>query len=911
MSTFISDTFTDTAGTNLTAHTPGTGGAWSAALGSPTWLISATGTAYATAATGGNALANATTIPSVSSGATIVLEFDLVSKSLITNSDIQCGLIDGSGNRYRFGYYYNGPGNGSNGWYFQRIDPGSITTQLGATATGGAPTAGGTQHVTLTYVPSTKVWTWSVDGTVLVGPITDSTYTPTKAFIEAYITGGASTGTTGFHVDNVKASAPPTAGTVSPTPTSSTVVSVAFSGATNGTSPYTYQLQRAPDASGSPGTYANVGSALTAQTTSATFPDDTGLTTGATYWYRVVVTDASPGSTVNGAGVSVVVTAPPTGTVEWTLDATSALGASPFSGTALANIYDGDFATYFASASTGGYLGIDLGSGVTGTPSRILIAGPATINWLTTCHGAALEYADTSGGTWTAPGDLQPDYVPPTRAFLPFAVAPGVAKRCWRLRRASNFFAAAELRFEGTYAAGLRSRPCRPILGPAAGRFRSGQSVTLTTTTGGASIYYTTDGTTPTTSSTLYSGAFTLSANAIGAPTTVKAIAYHAGCSTATSGVASGVFDCGAARGRFVPDSGVNEFSTGTVPQAWYDDRGLPLELHAGEVRYDATAAKYYAWGEFASPDQSQWDAYGFYIYTSTDLLNWHFESTIPPYGGLDGGTWGIGTRLSGFVNSSPTDPDKKYVFWAHVAHTDNASTGGGCVYGPTMAGPWTWIAPAAPPFGNVNDCTTFVDPSTGYKYLVYSVGPISDGRINAAKLDASTDYTTMDGTYVLIGDTGDGTREAPRVIEHFGKYFLITSKINPYNDSGGCDVKYKSASSFSALGSTGYVGTPFAVAPGVGTAVYEAQPAFWIPVQGQAGKYIIGMDRWTPGESPGKDLAAHARILWYPVVEADFLTASTIAIDSSSPWDLGVFASGSPRSYPRGINRGITRGHA
>ncbi|MCR5535151.1 MAG: chitobiase/beta-hexosaminidase C-terminal domain-containing protein [Bacteroidaceae bacterium] len=63
-----------------------------------------------------------------------------------------------------------------------------------------------------------------------------------------------------------------------------------------------------------------------------------------------------------------------------------------------------------------------------------------------------------------------------------------------------------------------------PIFSPAAGTYTTAQSVTISTITEGASIYYTIDGTDPTTESTVFSNAITVSAN-----TTIKAIAVKEG----------------------------------------------------------------------------------------------------------------------------------------------------------------------------------------------------------------------------------------------------------------------------------------------------------------------------------------------------------------------------------------------
>jgi uncharacterized repeat protein (TIGR02543 family) len=63
-----------------------------------------------------------------------------------------------------------------------------------------------------------------------------------------------------------------------------------------------------------------------------------------------------------------------------------------------------------------------------------------------------------------------------------------------------------------------------PVITPVAGTYAGAQQVSMTTVTDGAQIRYTVDGNDPTSSSTLYSGAFTVSVN-----TTVKAITIKEG----------------------------------------------------------------------------------------------------------------------------------------------------------------------------------------------------------------------------------------------------------------------------------------------------------------------------------------------------------------------------------------------
>jgi sugar lactone lactonase YvrE len=89
-----------------------------------------------------------------------------------------------------------------------------------------------------------------------------------------------------------------------------------------------------------------------------------------------------------------------------------------------------------------------------------------------------------------------------------------------------------------------------PVISPASGTFNSAVSVTISDKTAGATIYYTTDGSTPSTSSTKYTGAFTVSRTG----TNVQAIATATGYSN--SAVALAVYDLQAIAPVFNPPGG-------------------------------------------------------------------------------------------------------------------------------------------------------------------------------------------------------------------------------------------------------------------------------------------------------------------------------------------------------------------
>jgi stage V sporulation protein SpoVS len=100
-------------------------------------------------------------------------------------------------------------------------------------------------------------------------------------------------------------------------------------------------------------------------------------------------------------------------------------------------------------------------------------------------------------------------------------------------------------------------RTASPSFSPVAGSYSSAQSVTIGDATSGAVIYYTTDGSTPTTSSLVYSGPISVSANE-----TLKAIAVASGY--VTSSAVTAVYNILAATPVFSP--GTDHYTTPQTP---------------------------------------------------------------------------------------------------------------------------------------------------------------------------------------------------------------------------------------------------------------------------------------------------------------------------------------------------------
>ena len=286
----------------------------------------------------------------------------------------------------------------------------------------------------------------------------------------------------------------------------------------------TYTIQTAaatPTFSPAPGTYA------TAQ--QVTLHD---TTTGASMFYTTNGTTPTTSST------------PYTGAI--TVSATTTIKAiATATGFNISAVASGTYTIQTAAATP------------TFTPAPGTYATAQQVTLHDTTTGAAMFY--TTNGTT------------PTTSSTPYtgAITVSATTTIKAIATATGFNTSAVA--SGTYT--IQTAAATPTFTPAPGTYATAQQVALHDTTTGAAMFYTTNGTTPTTSSTPYTGAITVSAT-----TTIKAIATATGFNT--SAVASGTYtiQTAAATPTFTPAPG--NLRDGATSDAARHDHGRVDFLH-------------------------------------------------------------------------------------------------------------------------------------------------------------------------------------------------------------------------------------------------------------------------------------------------------------------------------------------
>lgn len=205
--------------------------------------------------------------------------------------------------------------------------------------------------------------------------------------------------------------------------------------------------------------------------------------------------------------------------------------------------------------------------------------------------------------------------------------------------------------------------------------------------------------------------------------------------------------------------------------QIWQDVDGNDIQAHGGcIIEYGGV---YYWYGENKGrdnrPGKRQVDVIGVSCYSSTDLLNWHYEGLA-----LAADTENEQSMLhTSMVLERPkvlyNEKTNKFVMWFHSDNSEYLFAGVGVAVSDTPKGPFTYLGSEHPNRQESRDMTLFKDID-GTAYLVHSKD--WNKTMNIARL--TDDYTKTDGFYVSV--MIDQEREAPAVVFHDGMYYMVTS---------------------------------------------------------------------------------------------------------------------------------------
>lgn len=323
----------------------------------------------------------------------------------------------------------------------------------------------------------------------------------------------------------------------------------------------------------------------------------------------------------------------------------------------------------------------------------------------------------------------------------------------------------------------------------------------------------------------------------------------------------------------------VNAQTTSFKPGGkWADTSGNHINAHGGGVLFFKD--RYYWFGEHKGGGPGGNTALtGVSCYTSTDLYNWKNEGIVfnvedDPASDI---TKGCVLERPKVVYNAKT---KKFVMWFHLEKkgTSYASALTGVAVSDTPLGPFRYVKAYRP---NANtwpsnfeeewktravngdtlkwwtdvwrkeiqkgllvrrdfrkgqmsrDMTVFIDDD-GKAYHIHS----AEENLTLHISELTDDYMSFTNQWITF--MPGGHNEAPAVIKHEGKYYMITSGCTGWEPNAA-----RSFVAASMWGPWTALGNP-AAGEGKET-TFNSQSTFIIPVQGAGIKYIFMADRWAP----------------------------------------------------------------
>jgi len=327
--------------------------------------------------------------------------------------------------------------------------------------------------------------------------------------------------------------------------------------------------------------------------------------------------------------------------------------------------------------------------------------------------------------------------------------------------------------------------------------------------------------------------------------------------------------------------------------EAWLDNHGLPINVHAGGVLFHAGV--YYWFGQHmveGARGNAAW--VGVHVYSSRDLYNWKDEGialTVKDDPRSDVAAGCILERPKVIYNAKT----RTFVMWFHLELKGQGYKSARCgvAVADRPSGPYRFVAsfrpnagvwpdnveaqqkePADPAlaerdfsggfqenFGRLNilgrdqaggqmarDMTLFVDDD-GRAYQVYASE--ENGTLHLSLL--TEDYLKPAGRFVRL--LAGRFREAPALFKHQNKYYLLTSGCTGWRpNAAGLAVADR------LWGPWKEAGNPCRGTSDEVETTFGSQGTFILPVQGRAGAFIFMADKWHP------ENAIDGRYVWLPV---------------------------------------------
>jgi len=193
-----------------------------------------------------------------------------------------------------------------------------------------------------------------------------------------------------------------------------------------------------------------------------------------------------------------------------------------------------------------------------------------------------------------------------------------------------------------------------PTASLSAGTYTTAQTVTLSTTTSGAAIHYTLDGSTPTTASTLYSSAISISATS-----TLKAFAVKEGMND--SSILTAAYTISSGPPSFIPPG----TTVTTLTENVWADGNLPTENDVQWFKFTATANTQYIHVNFGTMNYLR-----AYVYDSSGSM---VENEKHFYSSNKSNSWSVTVGQEYYIKTWPIGSEYTGTYWIVFNASTNA----------------------------------------------------------------------------------------------------------------------------------------------------------------------------------------------------------------------------------------------